>query len=414
MNYKLFALLAFISLFSYSQNFQSKLSSVPGIQVHKIENSNFKEYYEVTIVQDLDHKNPGKAFRQRFYVGINNTNAPVVIETDGYAINYAGQNNYTNELTKELKANLVVVEHRYFGKSVPENWAWQYLTTEQAAGDYHYIKTVLEKFLKGKWISTGISKGGQAALAYKLNFPNDVKASVLYGAAVKKQPFIIGDSLIKNLSESTCGNKIKQLQSYMFRHKDSLLPWFDGFLYEKQLEFKLPTTEILFDYLLLEMPYSFWQNGGDCGSVPDTTKDDAFVMNYLVKTVPPRIFSLSSRSIVEPAFYMFYHELGYYEYDPSPFIKNLHWRNYPNDYFVPTGIEIKFDESYIESVKRFVNEPVAESVFFVYGQNDPWALQTSVTKNKYVIQGGNHKSRINNLDTERKTELYKKINVLLK
>lgn len=58
----------------------------------------------------------------------------MVIELDGYAVN-----NRTAELSKILNCNQIMVEHRYFGESVPAPFDWKYLTIKQAADDHHRI-----------------------------------------------------------------------------------------------------------------------------------------------------------------------------------------------------------------------------------------------------------------------------------
>ncbi|MCZ7613025.1 MAG: hypothetical protein M5T52_05705 [Ignavibacteriaceae bacterium] len=68
---------------------------------------------------------------------------PMVIELDGYNIDY----NRENELSSILKCNKIVVEHRYFGESKPDSLDWNYLTIEQAANDHHKIIETLKKFM---------------------------------------------------------------------------------------------------------------------------------------------------------------------------------------------------------------------------------------------------------------------------
>jgi hypothetical protein len=412
----LFVLVTFSFFPTYSQTatFQDKYTRYCDCSIVPRTNLNFKEYYEITFQQTLDHSKSKDKFNQRIYIGIQDFDAPTIIVTDGYAIDYASKSDYTNELAKELKANIVVVEHRFFGKSVPDSIDWDLLTMKQSADDYHQIKLALDKVLKGKWISTGISKGGQAALSYKMFYPEDISASVVYGAAVKNKQTVFSDTILLDLSQSSCGKKITVLQNYLFRHKSNLLPYFNDFSAQKNYDFAPLDNETVLDYLLLELPFSFWQNGNRCGEIPDTTFSSEILMSYLSKVVPPRFFSTASKKQLESAFFMFYHELGYYEYNIKPFINYLKQKDYPNKYFAPQNIQIEFDDSFHKMVRAFMNSESSKCVFFIYGQDDPWALQTTTDKNIFILTAGSHKSRIADFSAQQQTEIYNKIGTCIK
>ena len=79
---------------------------------------------------------------------------------------------------------MIAVEHRYFGRSVPDPVQWQYLTVKNAADDMHKIVTAMKTVYGGKWVATGTSKGGQTSLFYKSYYPDDVDATVAYVAPV--------------------------------------------------------------------------------------------------------------------------------------------------------------------------------------------------------------------------------------
>lgn len=414
---QIFLLLLILSSFAgfpQTHSFQKKFSKHFDYTIIPTANTNFKEYYEIIVEQQLDHSYFNTTFKQRIFVGVQNYNAPTVIVTDGYAIDYASKSDYTNELAKELKSNIVVVEHRFFGKSAPDTIDWNLLTMKQAADDCHFIKTILDKILTGKWISTGISKGGQAAIAYKMFYPNDVAAVVVYGTAIKSKQTVFTDTILSTLSQTDCGKKIASLQAFLLRNKINLTPYFTDYTAQKKYDFTPLDNETVLDYLLLELPFSFWQNGVGCENIPDTTSDPSSLVSYLVKVVPPRFFSTTNKKQLEPAFYMFYNQLGYYEYNIDPFIKYLKQKNYPNKYFAPKNTAITFDNTFQKAVITFMDSNNPENVFFIYGQNDPWALQTVTTKNTFIIAGGSHKSRIVDLPLKQQAEIFAKIRSCLK
>ena len=100
----------------YSQSdLQNRIESLPGIiSVEKIESdSEYVEAFKIFIQQPVDHNNPdGEKFKQKFYLSHKEVTLPMVIELDGYNIDF----NRKNELASILKCNRVVVEHRYFGE----------------------------------------------------------------------------------------------------------------------------------------------------------------------------------------------------------------------------------------------------------------------------------------------------------
>ncbi|MBA4242143.1 MAG: hypothetical protein C0448_15570 [Sphingobacteriaceae bacterium] len=410
----IFLIVNVISTYSQKNLFQNKFSKLYNFKIVPKTNLNFKEYYEITIQQSLDHINPKDKFNQRIYVGFKDFNAPTVIVTDGYAIDYASKQDYSNELTTELKANIVVVEHRFFGKSIPDSIDWDLLTMKQAADDYHFIKSILDKILSGKWISSGISKGGQAALSYKMFYPNDIAVAVTYGAAIKNKQSVFSDTILLNLTQTVCGKKVSELQQYLFTHKSILLPYFSDFTSQKKYDFSPLDNEIVMDYMLLELPFSFWQNGNKCEDIPDSTFNTENLVGYLTKIVPPRFFSVNNKKQLESAFYMFYHELGYYEYNTNPFTKYLKRKDYSNKYFAPQNITIQYDNTFHKTVNTFMKSSDSKNVFFIYGQNDPWALQTTTSENVFIVPSGSHKSRIVNFSFEQQADIYNKIKACIK
>lgn len=111
---------------------------------------------------------------------------------------------------------------------------------------------------------------------------------------------------------------------------------------------------------------------------------------------------------------MFYHELGYYEYNITQFIKYLKQKDYSNNYFSPKNTTIQFSSAFQKMVNTFINSNNSKNVFFIYGQNDPWALQTTSSKNTFIVPSGSHKSKIADFLPEQQTEIYNKIKACIK
>jgi hypothetical protein len=136
---KIIFLLGSITFLSFNSLAQDSdllgwLKSVNNIEVTSIKSDNiFSEAYEIFVTQPIDHNNPdGPKFKQQIFLSHTDKEKPMVIDLDGYAVN-----NRTTELSRILQCNQIMVEHRYFGESVPAPFDWKYLTIKQAADDHH-------------------------------------------------------------------------------------------------------------------------------------------------------------------------------------------------------------------------------------------------------------------------------------
>ena len=163
---------------------QRKVENIASVDsVKPLETTEFVEKYVVYFSQPLDHRRPEKgSFGQRVIVAHAGFDRPTVIVTEGYGAAYALRPGYREELSRLFNANMIFVEHRYFLESTPQPRDWKYLTAENSAEDLHAVTTAFKTLYPGKWISTGISKGGQTSLLYRAFFPDDVDVSVPYVA----------------------------------------------------------------------------------------------------------------------------------------------------------------------------------------------------------------------------------------
>lgn len=93
-------------------------------------------------------------------------------------------NHCMTEIEHRYKANFIQIEHRYFRYSAPD-LCWRqldYLTAEEAAQDFHALFDALKKVFKGKWVMSGVSKGGITTLLQHTFYPNDMDIFVPYSA----------------------------------------------------------------------------------------------------------------------------------------------------------------------------------------------------------------------------------------
>jgi hypothetical protein len=396
------------------QSIKSKLESIKGLAVKEIKNPEFLECFEIMVEQPIDHFNPtSKTFSQQLILGFNNAQAPVAMFTEGYALGKIAKPGFISD------CNVIGVEHRYFGKSKPDSLNWNFLTIKQAVYDLHHIRELLGKVFKGKWLTTGASKSGQTAIAYKMFFPEEADATIAYVTPIKNE---INDSRITEYLNSElnteCGENVKGFQDFAFRNKEMLMKEFEKHVQDKKYTFNKIGNEKAFEYILLEYPFAFFQNCFDCKLIPDTNSSPQKIIEEIVSVVSPKFYSDGFSVKLGPSFYMFYHELGYYEYDLSSFKKWLSYDNYSNAVFAPDNSLSTFDNTYLNSINKFIDDKKTSKIIFVYGEHDPYTGAQPILKNskcmKFVVKGGCHKSRIENLTDTEKEKVFKQLSTWLK
>lgn len=409
----LLTLLLAVSPLAAQSGLQEKLKGMKEVtEVRPLESEEFPERYVIYFNQPLDHKHPEKgSFRQRVVVSHIGFDRPTLIITEGYNGDYGLRPKYREELSRELDANMVLVEYRYFAESTPEPKDWQYLTAENSADDLHAVREAFRSIYPGKWIATGISKGGQTTLLYRTFYPDDVDISVPYVAPLcygvedgRHEPFL------RKVSTEADRQKVQEFQTEALKRKSTLLPRFEAYCQEKGYHFHAPLEEI-YDFCVLEYSFALWQWGTPIETIPAPTATDDEIYNHLLSISEPGYFVADSPTgafFVQAA-----RELGYYGYDTRPFRKLLSIRSakgYLHRLMLPEELKkMPFDKTLGRKITKFLkkNDP---KMIFIYGQNDPWtAAGVTWLKGKenihvFIQPGGSHLARISTLPEEQKAE----------
>ncbi|KWR52061.1 S28 family serine protease [Bacteroides cellulosilyticus] len=428
MHIRYAALLLFVLLSASASSFaqtvlEQKINAISAIkEIRPLETSEFSEKYVTYFTQPLDHRHPEKgSFRQRVIVSHVGFDRPTVIVTEGYGAAYALRSQYREELSKLLNANMIFVEYRYFLESTPEPKDWQYLTAENSADDLHAITTAFKNIYPGKWIATGISKGGQTTLLYRTFYPDDVDISVPYVAPLcygvedgRHEPFLHKVSTPENRK------KIEDFQLEALKRKATLLPRFEKYCTEKNYSFRAPIEEI-YDYSVLEYSFALWQWGTPISSIPATTASDDEIFSHLLAISEPGYFTADSPNA--SFFVQAARELGYYGYDVQPFKQYLSIQSsegYLHRLMLPEELkDMPFDKTLSKKITKFLKKQDPKMIF-IYGQNDPWtAAGVTWLKNKknihvFIQPNGSHLARINTLPEAEKAEVMELINEWLK
>lgn len=388
------------------------LKKIGGKQVEILEtHSFFEEALEITIKQPIDHNDPAKgSFSQHIYWSHKGFDRPVVFETEGYALRH----NKPLELAKMLDANQIQVEFRFFGGSKPAPYDWQYLTNKQAADDLHHIVELFKKhvYKNSKWLSTGVSKGGETTLIYRRFYPNDVDASVPYVAPlILSQEDPRTDAWQQNVGEEWCRAKIAAFQRLCLTKRDELIPQFETYAKDKGLTFPLGAAAAL-EYAVLEYPFSFWQWGGvACEDIPPLTADANVLFQHLTSLASPWYYTNAGTDYLYPSFYIHMKELGYYGY-PKAHLTDLLVAvpNPTNKDFAPQGVDLSHNAEFIPDVLNWLAEH-GNNIVYIYGELDTWtacAVMPSAKTNskQFLAPGGAHSARIKQLSAKQKAQVY--------
>ena len=394
---------------------QEKLKAISHItEIKPLESKEFAEKYVTYFTQPLDHNRPELGnFRQRVIVSHIGFDRPTVIVTEGYGAGYALSPRYREELSRMFNTNMIFVEYRYFLESTPAPRDWQYLTAESSADDLHAVFEAFKKIYPGKWISTGISKGGQTTMLYRTFYPDDVDISVPYVGPLcygvedgRHEPFL------RQVGTAEERKAIEDFQLEVLKRKATLLPRFEKHCAEKGYEF-FGSIEEIYDYSVLEYSFALWQWGTPVNTIPANDADDDAIYKHFMAISEPSYFAKGGGN--ESFFVQAARELGYYGYDIRPFKKYLSInssKGYLKKLMLPEDAKhIKFDKTLSKKITKFLkkNDP---KMVFIYGEIDPWSaaapmwLDTSKKKNMhmFVQPRGSHRARINTLPEEMKQE----------
>jgi hypothetical protein len=402
--------LAQIEEFLKSQPVVKKMEKIPG-------NDFFTETWKIMVRQPLDHSDTTKGFfMQRVFVADKGKENPVVLITEGYAANYAAMPRYINELSPMLNSNQICIEHRYFGESWPDSLNWDFLTVTNVADDHHTIVEMFKKYYSGKWINTGISKGGQTAVYHRTFYPGDVDVTVAYVGPLnfgvedgRHEPFLRN---VPGTAEQR--KRIEEFQIEILKNREIIVPKIEKYSNEKNYTYRISMNEVL-DYCVLEYPFALWQWGRLTDKVPSKDVGVDSLFNHLLKVSNPSYFAIEKMEGIKSFFVQAARELGYYGYDTKPFKKYLSIKNaegYLSRIFLPAGLKIKYNKTTAKQVKKFMKN-TGEEMLFIYGEWDPWSATAFEVYNpnqvKIVKPGGSHSTRIGNLPPEQQKLVKEKL-----
>jgi hypothetical protein len=388
----------------------SRIKSFAGVYVKKIDPlPGFMEGYEIALVQPVDHKNPnGSKFTQRIFLSHRDYSKPIVLETEGYGVAWPKE----REMAKILEANQILVEHRYYESSKPKPLDWKYLTSWQAASDHHRIIELFKKIYPGKWVTTGRSKGGMAALFHRTFYPGDVDATIVYVA-----PIMIGpidpriEKFMNSVGDARSREKIREFQRVCLKRKTELLPLLKNFSENQKLIFPC-NLECVFEWTVIKFPYSFWSGNHRSIEIPqlDASKEQLF--DFLNKVNSFSNITLAKLKFNAALYYQQYTELGYYGYTTSHLEGLLQAVKEPHfSFYVPKEAQnAAFNGEVMPLVLSYLQNE-GNNIIYVYGEFDIWTsceveLSGKTNAIKLKLKGKGHQFDIMNFPANEKEKIF--------
>jgi hypothetical protein len=387
-----------------------RLKEIDGIiEIERINTRVFQEAFKIGFLQPVNHENESEGyFIQKVYLSHRDFNRPVIFDTDGYVL----RQNLAHELSMMLQTNQIRVEHRYFGESVPDSvvFNWRYLDIYQSARDHHRVVNALRQLYQGKWIGTGISKGGQTAMNHRRFFPDDVDITVAYVAPLNfSDEDVRVEEFLRQVGTDECRDKVLEFQKVLLERREEVLPLFERYVKAAGLEFRL-SQQAIYELAVLEFPVSFWQWGHSCASVPGSNAPSDSLFLFFSRTGSIDFLDSGPKSMLEPAFYQFFTQLGFYGYSTEGLENHLIHLNNPSLFFLgPQEVKMQFNPFYMKDIENFIQNR-AERMIWIYGEIDPWSatlVDPGMNENVkvFIKPGGSHSTRINNLPEGQKEEV---------
>lgn len=472
----LMVLLCFGSCFATGCSKKSKVSladrlaaldgvvSVTPIEVteyHKPSNR-FQERYLVKFEQPIDWKHPELGtFTQRVFLGYAKNADVTCYNTGGYFLGDVLDPDYLQKCDAEVEyiskynLNYVEIEYRFFAESVPEGLSateeryWEYMTAENASGDFHHIITELGKVLGGSTIFYGHSKGGSAVESMACLFPDDIDAYVSYVA-----PLCDGtndDRLYENLY-TTIGDKdpaygaekaAKYRQIVLDYQLKLLEPDVRKVVQPEVMDYlkqcgwplsPLVSEDEAYEAAVADLPTFIWQYMPVFGEMERELKlpetPELALVNKIGTIGNRLIFSslettITCKSPMTPYFIQSFIEMGNYTIDLSYLREaGAELKTRPEDEAslairmcapVLWNSSLKYSDQHKNKVIRFMDTTDKEIIKIV-GLSDPWYAVSQVTNNEHIHLfevSATHDANPNCMTEEDRTEFYAILDRLL-
>jgi hypothetical protein len=279
--------------------------------------------------------------------------------------------------------------------------------------DLHHINQELRKIFKGKWVSSGISKGGANCITYRYSYPNDVDVTVPYVApiAIAREDQRTTD-YINTVGEKWCRDSTIAFQRMLLKRRDEIIPLLKEWAGTKNMKFSVG-FETALEYAAYEYTFSFWQWFAKCDEIPGHDATAKQIFDHVNNTVGWSFYSDKTIDRLYPSYYQHMVELGYYGFqkkDIYDLIKVV--KNPDNMFFAPKVKSMpEYDGKFMNEVWKYASN-YGENFIYIYGEYDIWSAcsitpSKSLNSLKMVQPKGTHGVRIKDYSEADKQLIYK-------
>jgi hypothetical protein len=381
-----------------------QLKAIPGASVFEDTSEiDGYRYFHIDFDQPVDHKNPnGQHFTQRLLLHHIDTKSPLVLASTGYYLFLPWQ--YLEEPAKLLKANQIIVEHRYFANSRPDPADWSLLNIEQAAADHHRVVEAFRAIYGAKWISTGVSKGGMTSVYHRRFYPNDVDGTVAYVAphtGSLDDPRYV--DFVNQVGDAACRQKLQDFQREVLLRRNVMLTHMADEAAMYNVQYDLLGIDPALESTVIGFAFVFWQYFGAsrCNDIPPMAATDDEVWAFFNEIGTPLYAADPWVLGFEPYYWQAYTQLG------TPGISTEHLKDLllydftTIDDLPSIAEDPTFDPAPMQDVSSWLSAQ-GSRILFVYGETDPWTAAAfdpggATESYKLIVPGGNHGAGIVNL-----------------
>ena len=159
---------------------------------------------------------------------------------------------------------------------------------QQEAADEHHVLDVFKQLYTAKWLVSGLSKGGETAIFHDYFYPNDFAGTFAWSAPSITSTFSHRyDNFLDSVGTATCRDALQQIQIAALKKRAALeqrITAAAAAAGETFDDWRLGLDEA-FEVTVLQTPFAFWQEGGDCAGIPGPNVSTAALYTWYDNTV---------------------------------------------------------------------------------------------------------------------------------
>jgi hypothetical protein len=348
----------------------TRLRSVPGLRLLFTTTTARDHDYVLALAQPVDHDRPGgPRFDQLMVLRPRQDGAPLVLNLCGYTLSLCAP----SEVAEVLGASELLVEHRFYGGSVPQGDVdWRRLTIAQAAADHHAVVQAMRAVYPGAILTTGVSKGGMTALFHRRFYSDDVQGTVAYVAPLfqdRSDPRF--PPFLATRGTAACRSKLLTAKRTLLSRRDEIEP---ALAKHDRSTYRRLTFDRAYEVAVVELDFAMWQyhDAASCDTIPAANAPAAAWVAFLTAVNPPAENSDERLRPMMPWFFQAAWQLGYPRMDDAPLAGLLRYPGLDRpENFAPAGAKASaFDPTAMRDVAAWVSQ-LGSRLMFIYGENDP-------------------------------------------